>query len=43
MMGQQPRTEPLFYYFWLEDQISDDHLLKRLDRCVDFRFAPVCS
>jgi transposase len=38
MMGQQPRTEPLFYYFRLEDQISDDHLLKRLDRSVDFRF-----
>jgi len=37
MMGQQPRTEPLFYYFRLEDQIPDDHLLKRLDRCVDFR------
>src|SRR6202048_4863107 len=38
MMGQQPRTEPLFYYFRLEDQIPYDHLLKRLDRCVDFRF-----
>ena len=38
MMGQQPRTEPLFYYFRLEDQIPDDHLLKRLDSCVDFRF-----
>src|SRR6202790_5273952 len=38
MMGQQPRTEPLFYYFRLEDQIPYDHLLKRLDRSVDFRF-----
>src|SRR6202049_1660893 len=38
MMGQQPRTEPMFYYFRLEDQVADDHLLKRLDRCVDFRF-----
>ena len=38
MMGQQPRTEPLFYSFRLEDQIPDDHLLKRLDRCVDFGF-----
>ena len=38
MMGHQPRTEPLFYYFRLEDQIPDDHLLKRLDRSVDFRF-----
>jgi transposase len=38
MMGQQLRTEPLFDYFRLEDQIPDDHLLKRLDRWVDFRF-----
>src|SRR5271167_1916183 len=38
MMGQQLRTDPLFYYFRLEDQIPDDHLLKRLDRFVDFGF-----
>lgn len=38
MMGQQPRSEPLFYYFRLEDQIPDDHLLKRLDRFIDFGF-----
>ena len=36
MMGQQPRTDSLFYYFRLEDQIPDDHLLKRLDRFIDF-------
>jgi hypothetical protein len=24
MMGQQLRTDPLFYYFRLEDQIPDD-------------------
>lgn len=38
MMGQQSRTEPLFYYFRLEEQIPEHHLLKRLDCCVDFRF-----
>ncbi len=38
MMGQQPRVEPLFYYFRLEDQISEDHLLRLLDRYVDFSF-----
>ena len=38
MMGKQPRSEPLFYYFRLEDQIPEHHLLKRLDRCVDFSF-----
>jgi len=38
MMGQQPRVEPLFYYFRLEDQISEDHLLRLIDRYVDFSF-----
>src|ERR1700730_4823242 len=38
MMGKQPRTEPLFYYFRLEDQIPEDHLLKCLDHCIDFAF-----
>jgi transposase len=38
MMGQQPRTDSLLYYFRLEDQIPDDHLLKRLDRFIDFGF-----
>jgi len=38
MMGQQPRTDSLFYYFRLEDQIPDHHLLKRLDRFIDFGF-----
>ena len=38
MMGQQPRTDSLFYYFRLEDQIPDDHLLKRLGRFIDFGF-----
>ena len=38
MMGQQPRTEPLFYYFRLEDQIPEHHLLKCLDHHVDFSF-----
>jgi transposase len=38
MMGQTPRTEQLFYYFRLDEQIPDDHLLKRIDRFVDFGF-----
>src|SRR6202795_3791829 len=38
MMGQQPRTESLFYYFRLEDQIPEDHLLRMIDHYVDFRF-----
>jgi len=30
--------ESLFYYFRLEDQIPEDHLLRLIDRYVDFRF-----
>ncbi len=37
MMGQQPRMESLFYYFRLEDQIPEDHLLRLLDHHVDLR------
>jgi transposase len=38
MMGEQQRTESLFYYFRLEDQIPDDHLLRLLDQHIDFSF-----
>ncbi len=38
MMGQQPRTEPMFYYFRVEDQIPEHHLLRRIDRYIDFCF-----
>jgi transposase len=38
MMGQLPRIESLFYYFRLEDQIPEDHLLRRIDRYVDLSF-----
>ncbi len=38
MMGQQPRGESLFYYFRLEEQIPEDHLLRLIDRYVDFSF-----
>ena len=38
MMGQQSRTESLFYYFRLEEQIPTDHLLRMIDGHVDFSF-----
>jgi transposase len=38
MMGQQPRTESLFYYFRLEDQIPENHLLRLIERHVDLSF-----
>ena len=38
MMGQQTRTESLFYYFRLEDQIPEDHLLRLIDQHVELSF-----
>ena len=38
MMGQQARMESLFYYFRLEDQIPEGHLLRLIDRHVDLSF-----
>jgi hypothetical protein len=37
-MGQLPQMESLFYYFRLEDQIPEDHLLRLIDRYVDLSF-----
>jgi transposase len=36
--GQQQRTESLFYYFRLEEQVPADHLLRLIDGYVDFSF-----
>lgn len=38
MMGQQTRSESLFYYFRLEDQIPKDHLLRVIDEQIDLSF-----
>ncbi len=38
MMGQQTRSESLFYYFRLEDQVPGSHLLRLIDRHVSFDF-----
>ena len=38
MMGLQSRGECLFYSFHLEDQIPETHLLRLIDRYVDFGF-----
>jgi hypothetical protein len=40
MMGQQPRTESLFYYFRLEEQIPADHFHASPQRFSDMR--PAC-
>jgi len=28
MMGQHPRSESLFYYFRIEEQVPENHLLR---------------
>jgi len=38
MMGQHVRTEALFYFFRLEDQVPENHLLRLIDRHVSFEF-----
>src|ERR1700758_1208965 len=38
MMGQHVRSESLFYYFRLEDQVPENHLLRLIDKHIDFGF-----
>ena len=38
MMGHHSRTEALFYYFRLEDQVPENHLLRLIDEHVSFEF-----
>ena len=38
MMGQHTRSESLFYYFPLEDQVPANHLLRLIDTHIDFSF-----
>ncbi len=36
MMGKQAAPDQLFYDFCLEDHVPDDHLLRKIDRFLDF-------
>src|SRR5215472_10875595 len=38
MMGQHARSEALFYYFKLEEYIPNNHLLRLIDKHIDFSF-----
>jgi len=38
MMGQHSRGEALFYYFRLEDQVPESHLLRLIDTHISFGF-----
>jgi transposase len=38
MLGHHARSEALFYYFRLEDQAPENHLLRLVDRHVNLEF-----
>ena len=38
MMGYHARSEALFYYFRLEDQVPENHLLRLIDKHISFEF-----
>jgi transposase len=38
MMGQHDRSEALFYYFRLEDQVPENHLLRLINKYISFEF-----
>src|ERR1700744_5805600 len=38
MMGQHDRSEALFYYFRLEDQVPETHLLRLIEKHISFTF-----
>ena len=38
IMGHHARSEALFYQFRLEDQIPENHLLRRIDKHISFEF-----
>jgi transposase len=38
MMGRHSHAESLFYYFRLDDQVPENHLLRLIDRHVNFEF-----
>jgi hypothetical protein len=36
MMGHHERSEALFYYFRLDDQVPENHLLRLIDKRISF-------
>ena len=38
MMGRHARSDALFYYFRLDDQVPKTHLLRLIDKHVSFEF-----
>jgi hypothetical protein len=38
MMGQHDRSEALFYYFRMEDQVPETHLLRLIEKHIRLEF-----
>lgn len=38
MLGEKQRSEPMFYYIRMEDIIPENHLLRLIDKHIDFSF-----
>ena len=38
MMGQHARSEALFYYFRLDEQVPENHLLRLIEKHISFAF-----
>jgi hypothetical protein len=38
MTGQHDRSEALFYYFSLEDQVPETHLLRLIEKHISLEF-----
>jgi len=38
LLGEKQRSEPMFYYVRMEDIVPDDHLLRLVDKYIDFSF-----
>ena len=43
MMGQHDRSEALFYYFRLEDQVPETHLLRLIEKAHQLCFCARAS
>jgi hypothetical protein len=39
MMGQHDRSEALFHYFRLEDQVPENHLLRLIEKHISFELS----
>jgi len=38
MLGRKKKDKPLFYYFSVEEMIPEDHILRLINKYVDFSF-----